>query len=1099
MSFDLWGISGIPFVELPGHLAGYAVLGLYALLLFIAAAPVLADFLKLKPAQWLLLAALLLAAPILITALKIRFPGTVAPPGVPDEPVGPTLSLLGYTPLILAAGFLGSGPAILVGLAAGLARAGWETFEITTAFEIALAAALFSWLIRQSYRGWLPRIIRIPPIASIVTAAIIWLISFLSYLANSTALGLSGIDFITAEWVNGALPLSGELLIGGVIGMLGLIAFPAAWAPRAGRLPPPYASSLNNRLLFTFLPLSFISLLILIWASSRIAIQVATSLIVDQMGNDAESVANTVPYFAQTGQSILSSLAADPHLQNLALSEAEGPNLPELEPWLADQIRSIAFFRHLAFLNLAGDVIGAYPPDEGPAKELTPEEETALSLGLPQTITVYPRDPVTEKTQIQVSFIVPVFNQGGAQIGTLIGRADIENNPLLRPAIDQLNGLTANGGQGFILDDRNKIIYHLDQTQLLQLWLPVEQPDETFTTTIPGGQAYRDRAPGNTRQLVYALSVAGFPWSVVIMTPNEVVLAQATRIVGPFVALLSIIGVIGAGIVLGVTSRITLPLETLAKATASIAQGEFNRPVQIAGEDEVGRLGIAFERMRERLRARLEELNLLLRISQGIAGSLNLDQSLPDLLEGAITSTKSNGVRLIIRSRDDVPAVVFSDGPLSQAMSMLDKDLLNLTEHEDRPVRLENLARARAVIDAGKVSNQVQALIALPLRQESQFLGTLWVGFSQTHTFTESEVNFLTTLAGQAAVAISNANLYEASEGGRQQLQAILASSPDAVIVIDRRERVLLLNPAAETIFRVNGATAVNRPLAEAINRAELIELARNPQLGTPRQVPLDDGRTMFASASPIMAADGNLLGQVMVLRDVTYFKQLDELKSEFVATVSHDLRVPLTFMRGYATMLPMVGQLNPKQGEFADKIVVGIEQMSELIEDLLDLNRIEAGVGLARETCQLNELVNSAVANFRNNAANKNIALSLQLADDLPTISGDKTLLRQAISNLVDNAIKYTAAGGRVKIVSESRDMNVVVSVQDTGIGIAPSDQARLFEKFFRVKQRDTIGIKGSGLGLAIVKSIVERHGGRIWVESRLGQGSSFYMALPL
>ncbi len=1091
MSFDLWGINGIPFVGLPGHLAGYAVLGLYALLLFIALAPALPDFLKLKPTQWLLLAALMLAAPVLITALKIRFPGTVAPPGVPDEPVGPSLSLLGYTPIILAAGFLGSGPAILVGLAAGLARAGWETFEITTAFEMTLAAALFSWMIRQSYRGWLPRVIRIPPLASVVTATALWLISFLSYLANSTALGLSGIDFITAEWVNGALPLSGELLIGGVIGMLGLIAFPAAWAPRAGRLAPPYSSSLNNRLLFTFLPLSFISLLFLIWASSRIAIQVATSLIVDQMGNDAESVANTVPYFAQTGQSILSSLAADPHLQD--------PNPPELEPWLSEQIRSIAFFRHLAFLDLAGDVIGAYPPGEGPANELTPEEETALSLGLPQTITVYPRDPVTEKTQIQVSFIVPVFNQSGAQIGTLIGRADIENNPLLRPAIDQLNGLTADGGQGFILDDRNNIIYHLDQTQLLQLWLPAEQPDETFPTASLDGQAYRDRAPGNTRQLVYTLPVTGFPWSVVIMTPNEVVLAQATRIVGPFVALLSIIGVIGAGIVLWVTSRITLPLETLAKATASIAQGEFNRPVQIAGEDEVGRLGIAFERMRERLRARLEELNLLLGISQGIAGSLNLDQSLPDLLEGAMTSTKSNGVRLIIRSQDDVPAVVFSDGPLSQAMSMLDKDLLNLTEHEDRPVRLENLARARAVIDASKVSNQVQALIALPLRQESQFLGTLWVGFSQTHSFTESEVNFLTTLAGQAAVAISNANLYEASEGGRQQLQAILASSPDAVIVIDRRERVLLLNPAAETIFRVNGATAVNRPLAEVINRTELIELARNPQLGTPRQVPLDDGRTMFASASPIMAGDGNLLGQVMVLRDVTYFKQLDELKSEFVATVSHDLRVPLTFMRGYASMLPMVGQLNPKQGEFADKIVVGIEQMSELIEDLLDLNRIEAGVGLARETCQINDLVNSAVSNFRNNAANKNIALSLQLADDLPTISGDKTLLRQAISNLVDNAIKYTAAGGRVKIVSELREQNVVVSVQDTGIGIAPSDQARLFEKFFRVKQRDTIGIKGSGLGLAIVKSIVERHGGRSWVESRLGQGSSFYMALPL
>ncbi|MEK7276125.1 MAG: ATP-binding protein, partial [Chloroflexota bacterium] len=622
----------------------------------------------------------------------------------------------------------------------------------------------------------------------------------------------------------------------------------------------------------------------------------------------------------------------------------------------------------------------------------------------------------------------------------------------------------------------------IDAQLRTQTWIIPEKLPEKLAAANPDGIAYRDSAPGNTRRLVYYLPVNGYPWSVVIILPNEVVLRQATQITTPLILLLVAFGVIGSGIILLVTSQITRPIETLARATANIAQGELDRPVGISGEDEVGRLGVAFERMRERLRARLDELNLLLRVSQGIAGSLNLDQSLPPLLNGALAATRGGGIRLIVPTSDGAPPVFYAAGPLSAAMEPLDKDMLALVETEGRIV-LENLARARAVISAGKAAGQVQALIALPLRQQSRYLGALWIGFDHAHAFTEAEVNFVATLAGQAAVAVSNTRLFEASEGGRQQLQAILASSPDAVIVIDRHERVSLLNPAAEAVFGVAARAAHGKPLAEVIDRAELFDLIRNPQKGAPRQVPLADGRTLYASASPIVALDGSLLGQVAVLRDVTYFKQLAELKSEFVEAVSHDLRVPLTFMRGYATMMPMVGELNSKQVEYAEKIVAGIEQMSELIEDVLDLTRIEAGVGLERESCQIDEIVNTAVINLRNNAANKNIAVTVQVAGGLPSVSGDKTLLRQAVSNLVDNAIKYTNHGGQVRVAAEVRDGSIITTVQDTGIGIAPTDQARLFEKFFRVRQRDNIGVKGSGLGLAIVKSIIDRHGGRIWV----------------
>jgi signal transduction histidine kinase len=236
----------------------------------------------------------------------------------------------------------------------------------------------------------------------------------------------------------------------------------------------------------------------------------------------------------------------------------------------------------------------------------------------------------------------------------------------------------------------------------------------------------------------------------------------------------------------------------------------------------------------------------------------------------------------------------------------------------------------------------------------------------------------------------------------------------------------------------------------------------------------------------------------VCVLRDVTHFKELDMMKSEFVATVSHDLRAPLTFMRGYATMLPMVGALNDKQKEFADKITLGIEQMTELIDALLDLGRIEAGVGLAREPVRFDEVISGVVETHRQPAAHKGLTLGWEAPAKLPSLSGDATLLRQAVANLMDNAIKYTPSGGSVQLRLTCEQAKFLLAVADSGLGIAPADQTHLFEKFFRVKQRGSTQVKGSGLGLAIVKSIVERHGGRVWVESRLGKGSTFYLELP-
>ncbi|MBI4770714.1 MAG: hypothetical protein HY784_09995, partial [Chloroflexi bacterium] len=152
----------------------------------------------------------------------------------------------------------------------------------------------------------------------------------------------------------------------------------------------------------------------------------------------------------------------------------------------------------------------------------------------------------------------------------------------------------------------------------------------------------------------------------------------------------------------------------------------------------------------------------------------------------------------------------------------------------------------------------------------------------------------------------------------------------------------------------------------------------------------------------------------------------------------------------------------------------------------------------LQRQPVKVGDLMANVNGSLRQQAVRKRLTLALDLAPDLPPISGDRTLLQQAVSNLVENAIKYTPRGGEVVVRGGVQEGALVLSVQDTGFGIAPADQHRLFEKFYRVHQRGTSDIKGTGLGLAIVKSIAERHGGRVWCVSRLGQGSTFYLALP-
>jgi two-component system NtrC family sensor kinase len=233
-------------------------------------------------------------------------------------------------------------------------------------------------------------------------------------------------------------------------------------------------------------------------------------------------------------------------------------------------------------------------------------------------------------------------------------------------------------------------------------------------------------------------------------------------------------------------------------------------------------------------------------------------------------------------------------------------------------------------------------------------------------------------------------------------------------------------------------------------------------------------------------------------MQDITYLKEMDRIRSEFVHTVSHDLRSPLTSVMGYSELVERVGPLNENQRDFLNRIRDGIQHITSLVNDLLDLGNVEAGFDTQRQFVQLEGILRYTLDMLQGQIKSKRLKVHTDIAQSLPALRANPIRLRQVLDNIVGNAIKYSNANGEVKIAIHVEGDQVILQVTDEGLGIPPTDQQYIFDKFYRGSNISP-EIEGSGLGLAIVKTIVENHQGRIWVESAVGKGSSFFIVLPV
>ena len=344
----------------------------------------------------------------------------------------------------------------------------------------------------------------------------------------------------------------------------------------------------------------------------------------------------------------------------------------------------------------------------------------------------------------------------------------------------------------------------------------------------------------------------------------------------------------------------------------------------------------------------------------------------------------------------------------------------------------------------------------------------------------------------------------------KRKSDAILRSIGDGVFVVDTGRKVTNVNPAAAQALGLSDNFAEQKPLAEVIHdRALLGHIEESLTRGRPPVVKrgenfltVDHGETPSHyeySAMPVRTPEGNTLGVVVLLRNVTELKELDRLKSEFVMTASHELRTPLTSIGMSLHLLSeqMAERLSETQQELLRIAIEELRRLKAIVNDLLDLSKMESGrIELCFAPASVRAILEAAVSPFRSQAAEQGIELSVTASEDLPVLKMDVNKMTWAITNLIGNALRYTDYGGRIWVSAEAAGRWVHVYVRDDGAGIAYEQQARIFDKFVQGGGPRDSG--GTGLGLAIAKEIIRAHRGHIWVESEPGKGSLFTIALP-
>ncbi len=502
-----------------------------------------------------------------------------------------------------------------------------------------------------------------------------------------------------------------------------------------------------------------------------------------------------------------------------------------------------------------------------------------------------------------------------------------------------------------------------------------------------------------------------------------------------------------------------------------------------------------------RLNATLEEMNIMHRIDEELNDTMALDTVFTMTLDWALRFTNAHVASLALydaASNNLQVAVDYGYTSTAEQRALLRREYGEGIAHRvARSGLAENIPDVTIDPNYIPLDPNVKSHLSVPVMRENRVVAIISLESYKLNGFTDEHQTFVEKLATRAGVAIDNARLFTETVQERIKLAQILRNIADIVLVIDEERRITLSNDVARSVLRLGPDGGIGQTFSDIITHTGINKFFQRAVEANERiigEIELPNKRVYHASATP-----QENIGWIIVLQDITPFKEMDALKNELIDTVSHDLKQPLSVMSGYLDLLQMFNEFDERSTSFMGMLNQSVQNMRQLIDDLLDLARIESGENIQFAPVPIYEVIQSCVEIVKGSAENKQMTLEVRVPTDLPPVRGERGKLRQIFTNLLSNAIKYTPPEGHVTVAAELRGMMVRVEVKDNGLGISPEDQTHIFDRFYRVRRPETDSIEGTGLGLAIVKKLVESHQGKIGLESRLGEGSTFYVTLPV
>jgi signal transduction histidine kinase len=603
----------------------------------------------------------------------------------------------------------------------------------------------------------------------------------------------------------------------------------------------------------------------------------------------------------------------------------------------------------------------------------------------------------------------------------------------------------------------------------------------------------------------------------------------------------------------------TNPAQTLSSAHQDTLRAIVNQAAIALDNarlyDHVRRFNLNLEReidlRTHQLQAEKDRLSTLHEIAAEVSSTLDLDTLLRTSLDALarITRVEYGSIMLVDPETEHLVnrAVLGQSEPNTFTRFPLGKGVAGWVAQHKKPALIPDITQdERWVPLPGDESNRKRggSMISVPLIVHNERLGVLTLSHEEANYFNDDHLRLLTASAGAIAIGIHNANLYAAIVSEmeyrsdllrRQQMEttkieAILQSIADGVLVCDTEGNVLSTNQACGSILQRDVEDLVLSNLHDVLktllgNRVDdlpLDELISHP-LGTNDQPRIFESivevgmRIVRLTLGPVLKEDGELIGALLMLRDTTREVESDRLKTEFIGTMSHELRTPMTSIKGFTQLLVMgsLGPVNDTQREFLNTIQTNAERMISIINDVLELTKIETGsIDLEVRQLHLAEALSGVVGELQAMADKREHTLTINIPPGLPLVRADAARLHQVLFNLVSNGIKYTELGGEIVVeareaaleelpehvrdcvLSDRRYMQI--DVRDTGVGIAAHELETVFDRFYRTENPLKVEAGGTGLGLSLAKPLVELLGGRIWVVSAPGEGSTFSFILP-